>query len=187
MARPSTYKPEYAVQAKEICMLGATDLEIARFFKVSNFTIWAWSNKYKEFAEAIKVGKTAFDDRVERSLAMRALGFEKEVEEVKITKDGDIVRYKYTKYYAPDTVAGIFWLKNRRSGEWREKTEVQHGGEIQVTDAQARDAIYRRMDSIVARLHAQAGTGGVLEGPQDGGPAGRLEILGPAKTAGSGG
>ena len=28
------------------------------------------------------------------------------------------------KHYPPDTTAAIFWLKNRRSDEWRDKREL---------------------------------------------------------------
>lgn len=28
------------------------------------------------------------------------------------------------KHYPPDTVAGIFWLKNRQPDKWREKQEI---------------------------------------------------------------
>lgn len=33
--RPSKYKPEYAGQAKKLCMLGQTDAEMASFFGVA--------------------------------------------------------------------------------------------------------------------------------------------------------
>lgn len=35
-----------------------------------------------------------------------------------------------TKDIAPDTTAQIFWLKNRKPKEWRDKQELEHSGEI---------------------------------------------------------
>jgi hypothetical protein len=41
-----------------------------------------------------------------------------------------------TKHYLPDTTACIFWLKNRRPKEWRDKVDVNAGedsGTIRIT------------------------------------------------------
>jgi hypothetical protein len=70
--RPSKYRPEYAEQAKTLCEYGATDIEIAKFFKVSGRTIYRWQIEFPEFCQALKIGKSVSDDRVERSLYHRA-------------------------------------------------------------------------------------------------------------------
>ena len=44
--------------------------------------IWRWRAKHEEFCNAVKAGKEAFDDRVERSLAQRAIGYSFQVEKV---------------------------------------------------------------------------------------------------------
>lgn len=125
--RPTDYKPEYAEQAKKLCELGATDQELANFFGVDVRTIHNWKHAHAEFFHSIKAAKDAADERVERSLYQRAIGYEQE--EVKIFMPSGAeqpVYAPFTAKIAPDTTAAIFWLKNRRSGAWRDKTEVEH-------------------------------------------------------------
>lgn len=125
--RPSSYQPEYAEQAKKLCELGATDIEIADFFEVSDRTIYRWQLKYPEFCQALKAGKDSADDRVERSLYHKATGYTFESEKV-FQFQGEIVRASTREHVPPDTVSMIFWLKNRRPELWRDKTEqtVRH-------------------------------------------------------------
>lgn len=128
--RPTLYDPAYAEQAKKVAELGATDAEIASFFEVDVRTIYRWKHDYPEFCQALKVGKNVADDRVERSLYQKAIGYEQE--EVKIFmpagKDSPVYA-PFVAKVAPDTTAAIFWLKNRRKEKWRDKQEVEHTGE----------------------------------------------------------
>ena len=39
-----------------------------------------------------------------------------------------------TKEVIPDTTAQIFWLKNRKPDEWRDKQVLQHDGEVKVAN-----------------------------------------------------
>jgi hypothetical protein len=55
--------------------LGATDAVLADAFQVRISTIRLWMNNYPEFSEAIRVGKDAANQRVERSLYERANGY----------------------------------------------------------------------------------------------------------------
>lgn len=132
MARPTKYKPEYVKQAIKICALGATDIEIADFFEVSVATLYRWKNEHQEFCEALKISKEIADDRVERSLYARANGYEHEEVDIRVV-DKRIVKTPLRKFYPPDTTAAIFWLKNRRSAAWRDKTDIEHSGSINVT------------------------------------------------------
>lgn len=52
--RKSDYKEEYSDQVLKLCLLGATDKEIAEFFSVSEQTINSWKKKYPEFLESLK-------------------------------------------------------------------------------------------------------------------------------------
>lgn len=119
--RPSAYKPEYAKQASKLALLGATDQELADFFEVDARTIYRWKHDHDEFCQALKAGKDVADDRVERSLYQKAIGYEQD--EVKIFMPGGAAEPVYAPYrakIAPDTTAAIFWLKNRKSQEWRD-------------------------------------------------------------------
>ncbi len=132
--RPTKYDPEYVGQAAKLCRLGATDLELGDFFEVSRETIWRWSQAHPEFCNALKVGKAEADERVERSLFARATGYTYDA--VKIFQhDGAPVIVPYREHVAPDTTAAIFWLKNRRPADWRDRREVTgaDGGAMQVS------------------------------------------------------
>jgi hypothetical protein len=115
-----TYKPEYASQAEKLCRLGATDAELADFFGVSVRTINSWKARHVDFLQALKVGKTDADDRVERALYHRAVGYSHEVGKPMVV-DKDVRIVTYTERMPPDATACIFWLKNRNPEEWRGK------------------------------------------------------------------
>lgn len=120
--RPSSYKPEFASQAEKLCKLGATDRQLADFFGVSEQTINAWKIAHPAFLESLKAGKEQADAAVADRLYQRAMGYEHP--EVHITNyQGEITMTPITKIYPPDTTAAIFWLKNRRPEQWRDKTE----------------------------------------------------------------
>jgi transposase-like protein len=113
MAR-STYKPAYAAQARVACRLGAIDKDLQELFGVCEKTLHNWRKKHPEFKEATKEGKDAADDQVQDALFNRAIGCItwKEV----YTKEEGIVILQQLN--APDTVACMSWLNNRRPDEW---------------------------------------------------------------------
>lgn len=132
---PSTYKKEYAQLAYNQCLLGKTNPELADFFGISLTCLSDWMIKYAAFANAIKTGKDVADGEVVEALFHRAKGYSHKSVEVKVVSDGSglgssIVKVPVVKQYAPDPVAGIFWLKNRQPDAWREKQEIKHEGEL---------------------------------------------------------
>lgn len=130
--RPTDYKPEYAEQAAKLCELGATDQELAEFFKVETRTIYRWKHSHVEFCQAVMCGKDAADERVVRALYNRAVGYTFESEKV-FQHQGEIIRAPTLEHVAPDPSAAMNWLKNRQPDKWRDKQEIQHG----ITDALA--------------------------------------------------
>lgn len=131
--RPTDYRPEFAEQARKLCELGATDLELADFFKVDVRTIYNWKHSQDEFFQAVLVGKDALDDRVERSLYQRAVGYTFESEKV-FNYQGEIVRAPTREHVAPDPGAALNWLKNRRPDKWRDKVEHEHSASGALAD-----------------------------------------------------
>jgi hypothetical protein len=121
--RPSKYKEEYAEQAKKLAEHGFTDEEMADFFKVCVSTLYLWKTKHIQFSDAIKIGGSPCDDRVERSLYQRATGYIIKSEKV-FNASGTVLRAETFEHIPPDTGAAIFWLKNRRKEQWRDKTET---------------------------------------------------------------
>lgn len=127
MGRPSKYKPEYADQARKLCLLGATDKELADFFEVAEDTINEWKRVHIEFSVSVKKGKDQADAEVADRLYQRALGFEHPEVDIRVVAGG-IVQTPITKIYAPDPTAAIFWLKNRQKDKWRDKIDHEHAG-----------------------------------------------------------
>ena len=123
--RPSKFKPEFVDQARKLAELGATDREIADFFDVTEVTINRWKATNAEFCSSIKVGKQAADDRVEQSLYRKATGYSFDSEKI-FQYEGEVIRAATVEHVPPSDTAAIFWLKNRRKDEWRDRHDVQH-------------------------------------------------------------
>lgn len=120
--RPTKYLSDYDEQVEKLCKLGATDKEIADFFNVNEDTIHEWKKVHPSFSESIKSGKVLADATVADRLFKRATGYEHPDVDIKVI-DNEIVVTELVKYYPPDTAAAIFWLKNRRKKQWRDKIE----------------------------------------------------------------
>lgn len=132
MGRPSKYKPEFAEQAKKLAVLGATDAQMADFLEVSISTFSLWKVEHPKFSESLKVAKEEADKRVEHSLYQRAMGYEHDEVDIRVVA-GELKMTPIRKHYPPDTTACIFWLKNRKPKEWRDKVEHEHSGGVSVS------------------------------------------------------
>jgi hypothetical protein len=126
--RPTKYDPAYVGQAQKLAKLGATDREVAEFFDVNEATIYRWKHEHPEFCEALKVGKETADARVEQSLYRRALGYSHDAVKIAVNAQGEVTQVPFVEHYPPDTTAAIFWLKNRKPDEWRDKVQNEHSG-----------------------------------------------------------
>lgn len=129
--RPTAYRDEYAEQAYKLCLLGATDNELADFFGVEASTINNWKIARPAFLESITQGKTAADANVAKSLYQRGLGYSHPAVKIFMPSGADEPVYApYTEHYPPDTQAASLWLRNRQPAKWRDKQEVEHSGDI---------------------------------------------------------
>ncbi len=126
----SKYNSDYHDDwAWSLAIKGATNEEIAEAFGVSTRTIIRWMKEYESFGEAVEHGKNIADAKVERSLYKRATGYEiTETEKtIDMDKDGNPkpVRIKsVTKQIAPDTMAIMYWLNNRKRVHWSQRQEL---------------------------------------------------------------
>lgn len=107
---------------------GLTNEQIAKNIGINPDTLYTWMKKYSEIAESLKKGKEVVDRQVENALLKSALGYH--YREQTVTNKGDVVEVE--KYEKPNTTAQIFWLKNRKPEEWREKQEVQQTGDMSI-------------------------------------------------------
>ena len=57
--RPPKYRPEFAERVTDLCLLGATNEELAKVFGVDDATIYRWLDTIPDFREAIKQGPRA--------------------------------------------------------------------------------------------------------------------------------
>jgi transposase-like protein len=105
-------------------MDGLTDEQIAKNMGIVTSTLYEWKKKYSEFSNALKKGKEVIDRQVENALLKNALGYR--YTEETVTNKGDIVEVE--KLEKPNTTAQIFWLKNRKPVQWRDKQDIEHSG-----------------------------------------------------------
>lgn len=122
--RPSPYKPEYAEQAYMLCLLGATNEQLADFFKVATSTIDKWIAEKPEFSGTIKAGRTLADATVARSLFERARGYNHKAVKLALDRKGQWQQAEYVEHYPPETQAARLWLINRQPDLWRDKQEI---------------------------------------------------------------
>lgn len=128
--RPSKYKPEYAEQAYKLCLLGATDKDLANFFEVDEATINRWKDAHPDFCKSLKAGKEDADATIAKSLYHRAKGYEHPEDKI-FLHEGKPVIVSTIKHYPPDPTSMIFWLKNRQPQKWRDRQEVEHSGRLE--------------------------------------------------------
>lgn len=95
---------------------GLTDEQIAKNMNIGLTTFYEWKKRYPEFRESLKENKDVVDRKVENALLKNAL-------------NGNVT-------------AQIFWLKNRKPNEWREKREAE------VNDEQQSSAINQLIKSL---------------------------------------
>lgn len=145
MPAKAKYKKSFVGQAAVLTKLGAIDAELADFFKVTLRTLYRWKAEYPEFANALRLGKHEADERVTRSLFQRAVGYTAPETHFHVHK-GRAIPTEIIKHYPPDTTACIFWLKNRRPEEWREKFEHDHGLNI------SREKLAQLLRAVEGRL-----------------------------------
>lgn len=141
--RPSKY--ESHVQPKLLLIEawardGLTDADICKNLNIGKDAFIAYKKEYSELTDALKNGKEVIDAMVENALLKAALGYEFEEVTTEMTslKSGESVYpaevvKTVTKHAAPNTTALIFWLKNRRPKQWRDKQELEHSGKMGVT------------------------------------------------------
>jgi hypothetical protein len=84
---------------------GLTDEQIAHNMGITAKTLYEWKNKYSKISKSLKKTKEVVDRQVENAL--------------------------FKKACEGDTTAMIFWLKNRRPNDWRDKRETQLSGNVQ--------------------------------------------------------
>lgn len=114
---------------------GLIDEQIAHNMGIAYSTFRDWVDKFPALSASLKRGKAPVDIEVENSLLKSALGFTQTVRKPIKVKTKRQLQGKGTIeeehiefveediYIPPNTVAQIFWLKNRRPDLWRDKPQ----------------------------------------------------------------
>lgn len=140
--RPSKYDPEFCEIAHKLISSGSTNTEVAQALGVANSTLQLWLLEYPSFSESVKLARQSFDERVEKKLAERALGYS-HPDTVFHVIDNEVVATETVKYYPPDTAAAFIWLKNRRPREWKDQPiEVNHNVSLPKALEEAFERVY---------------------------------------------
>ena len=158
-------KYEYWLTAEGLLQLGGwarnglTDEQIAHNMGITRKTLAEWKNKYSDISDTLKINKEIVDTQVENALLKRALGysFTETTRERKLNEDTGkyemVTTKEIVKEVTPDTTAQIFWLKNRKPEEWRDKKDVTVDGNINsVVSSMSDEALDERIASLKGKL-----------------------------------
>lgn len=127
---------------------GLTEEQIAKNMGVSRSTLSDYKVKYPDILRAIKNSKEVADREVENALFNKATGYtvklkkpmkvrHVEYDEVSGRKVVEYERIEYIEeevHVPADTTAQIFWLKNRKPNEWRDKVTVTDESSLEKLD-----------------------------------------------------
>lgn len=108
---------------------GLTNEQIAKNIGISPKTLYEWQNKHSDILNTLKKGKEVVDFEVENALLKRALGYKYTETTKELIRNPKTKQYEFKitkeieKEVPPDVTAQIYWLKNRKPQEWREKRE----------------------------------------------------------------
>lgn len=118
---------------------GLSEEQIAHNMGIVRATLAEWKKKFPSLLDAIKKGKEVVDREVENAMLKRALGYDyEEVVQRPVVIDKETgetemrIVQRVNKHVAPDVTAQIFWLKNRKPEEFRDKRDVDLSGHVEL-------------------------------------------------------
>lgn len=113
---------------------GLTDEQIAKNLGVAYSSFRKYRDNNVALSAALKKGKEVIDCEVENALLKRAMGYSYTETTSERINNEMVVTKKVEKEVQPDTTALIFWLKNRKPANWRDRQEIDttQSGEINV-------------------------------------------------------
>ena len=104
---------------------GLSEEQIAKNMGISRSTLKVWKATYPAISATLKRTKEIVDREVENALYKRAMGFRytEKTTETRYDQNGDPYTYEriVEKEALPDPTSMIFWLKNRKPAQWRDK------------------------------------------------------------------
>lgn len=126
------YDPDtFPLRVEGMARDGLVEADMAKALGIAQSSLSNYKLRYPEFQAALDRGKAPVDVQVENALFKRACGYETEEKVITKMPDGSTRVEIRKKQVPPDTVACIFWLKNRKPKQWRDKQEVEHSGQVE--------------------------------------------------------
>ena len=147
--RPTSYTPDHARTARLIYETGATDEVVARILGVHVETLRRWRDRYPEFDEAARAGKTVADDRVLFSLYRRAVGYDYTETKAYMPHGAkEPIMVDVTRHKAADVRAAMQWLRQRLVGDWADNRGRDHNADLadRLAEALANVEAWREVD-----------------------------------------
>lgn len=132
---------------------GLTNEQIAENLGIGKTTFYKMIKEHSELSEHLKKGKEVIDYEVENALLKRALGYKYEEKTYESIYNKELDKYterltkRVTKQVAPDTTALIFWLKNRKPKQWRDKVDIE--GESNKETLDKLDKVLKGLGGVV--------------------------------------
>jgi transposase len=106
--RPTLYDPKHGEAIIGYLREGYSITAAAGKLLVSRDTVYAWAEQHPEFSDALNAARAA-----------AAAWWEDRLRDVAEKNEGN-------------ATAAIFGLKNRAAEEWRDKTETEHSGSVEL-------------------------------------------------------
>ncbi len=165
--RPTSYAPSFAGIAERLCRNGATDPEVAEILGICVRTLYRWRNEHEAFALALRAGKELADDRVERALYQRAVGYTATAQRV-VTRRGhaEPVVVSYEVHIPADVRAATLWLAIRRPTPWARPETEEPKVDIAAIVAERRAYVIAQSDARRRELASQEVDAGVSPCPR---------------------
>lgn len=110
---------------------GLTDEQISKNIGISRATLYDWFKSHPEIKGAVTKGREVANVEVENALFKSATGYDYEETFISQTKDKDgnvnEVKKIYKKHQPPNATSAIFWLKNRKPDDWKDRRDDPFG------------------------------------------------------------
>ena len=137
-------KPEGLLRIEGWARDGLSEEQIAHNMGVAYSTLRDWKEKYSALSTVLKNSKEVADRIVENALYRRAIGTHEKIKKpIKVKEiiydeitgkkleEREVIKYvEEDLYVTPDVTAQIFWLKNRKPQDWRDRKDVNVDGTI---------------------------------------------------------
>ena len=145
--RPSKFGDIDMKKVEAMLKSGMTDKQMAISLEIAESTWHKWKLDHPSFSESLRGWKASADDEVERSLYERACGYSHPEQKI-MQNNGEPVIVDTVKHYPPDSTAMIFWLKNRKRDEWRDR----HDLDVNMFSKMSEEELMKRLNDLQEKI-----------------------------------